>query len=333
VARAELEERALSIYREAVVIDATSPILERDSEWPKWADGGVTAVMATVATNEDAAGALRQIARWLVRLRSHASRMVHATTVADIERAKREGRLAVVFHFQNARPLGYDAGLVEVFQRLGVRAVQLTYNVKSPIGDGCTERTDSGLSDLGIELVREMNRVGVIVDLSHTGVQTTLDAMDVSTQPVIFSHSNARGVCDHPRNLTDEQIWGAARSGGVIGLNGFPRFVSTDTDRPTLDDLLRHLDHVVELVGVDHVGLGIDYFSTDAAGYEQWVAEGVWKPELYPPPPYRYPAGIDEPSRLSAVSTALLERGYSEDDVVKVLGGNFLRVFAQVWRA
>jgi len=313
------------------VIDATSPLLERDDEWPKWVDGGVTAVLATVATNEDTAGALQQVARWLARLRGHADRLMHATTATDIERAKQEGRLAVVFHFQNAQPLGRDTGLVEVFHRLGVRVIQLTYNVKSAVGDGCTERTDAGLSDLGVELVREMNRVGVLVDLSHTGVQTTLDAMDVSTQPVVFTHSNARAVCDHPRNLTDEQIRGVARSGGVIGLNGFPRFVTDRTDRPALDDLLRHLDHIAELVGVDHAGLGLDYFSTDAAGYARWVADGLWKPELYPPPPYHYPAGIEDATRLEAVAAAMLERGYPEGDVVKVLGGNFLRVFAHVW--
>jgi membrane dipeptidase len=332
VAVTEVAEGALEIYRGAIVIDATSPILDRDDEWPKWADGGVTAVMATVAANHDASAAIESIARWHEKIRRYEERLLHATTVADVKRAKSEGKMAVVFHFQNARPLGYDAGLVEVFQRLGVRAIQLTYNVKSPIGDGCSERTDAGLSDLGVAVVREMNRVGVVVDLSHTGRQTTLDAMEVSTQPVIFSHSNAKAVCDHPRNLADDQIEAAAASGGVIGLNGFPRFVTLDTDRPTLDDLLKHLDHIVGLVGIDHVGLGIDYFSTDAEGYAQWVAEGVWKPEFYPPPPYHYPAGIDDASKLSAVSSALLERGYSGVDIAKVLGGNFMRVFAQVWK-
>jgi membrane dipeptidase len=331
VGHADLAERAAALFEEAIVVDATSPILDRESEWPKWLDGGVTAVMATVATNEDTAGALGQVAAWLAQLRRSSSRMRHATSVADIEQAKRDRRLAVVFHFQNARPLGHDAALVEVFHRLGVRAIQLTYNVKSAIGDGCTERTNSGLSDLGIEVVQEMNRVGVLVDLSHTGVQTTLDAMDVSSDPVIFSHSNARAVCDHPRNLTDEQILGAARGGGVIGLNGFPRFVTGDTDRPTLEHLLRHLDHIVELAGADHVGLGLDYFSTDAAGYARWVDEGLWKSELYPPPPYHYPSGIEDPSRLPALARALLERGYSDEQALKVLGGNFLRVFGRVW--
>jgi membrane dipeptidase len=328
----ELDERAAALYKNAIVIDATSPILDREEEWPKWHRGGVTAVMATVASNEDSAGAIHEIGAWFERIRKNHGRLLHATSVADIQRAKAEGKLAVVFHFQNARPIGYDLSLVEVYQRLGVRAIQLTYNVKSPVGDGCSERTDGGLSDLGVAIVAEMNRVGMVVDLSHTGFQTTMDAMEASTAPVIFSHSNAKAICDHPRNLTDEQIKAAAQKGGVIGLNGYPAFIRSDTNRPALEDLLVHLDHIANLVGIDHVGLGLDYFSTDESGYQQYIASGVWKPEFYPPPPYYYPAGIDDASMLPNLAPALLRRGYSPQESAKVLGGNFMRVFKEIWQ-
>jgi membrane dipeptidase len=319
------------LYRDAIVVDATSPILDRDSEWPKWHEGGVTAVMATVATHDDAASAVQKLAKWRARLRRHRDRMIHATELADIRRAKEEGKLAVIFQFQNARPIGYDASLVEVFHRLGVRSIQLTYNIKNLIGDGCTERTDCGLSNLGVAVVREMNRVGILVDLSHTGFRTTMDAMEVSSSPVVFSHSNAKAVYDHPRNLTDEQIRALARTGGVVGLNGFPPVVCAGDAPPTLEDFLAHLDHIADLVGVEHVGLGLDYFSTDQAGYDMRVSTGVWDPKHYPPPPYRFPAEIEDASKLSNLVPALLRRGYSETDARKILGENFVRVFREAW--
>jgi len=327
-------DRAAEVYNGAIVIDATAPMLVHDDEWPSWHRGGVTCAFATLTTSRSGANmpsTIGTIADWYVKLRTHSDRLLHATTVADIDRAKREGKLAVVFHFQNATPIEFNLRLLEIYHRLGVRAIQLTYNVKNALGDGCLERTDAGLSEFGVAAVKEMNRLGILVDLSHTGEQTTLDAMEASSKPVAFTHANVRTICEHRRNLSDRQMRKLAELDGVMGLNGFPPFVRPDTEAPTVDDLIDHLDYIVKLIGIDHVGLGLDYFKAQPGEYEQRLRTGEWKPGEYPKPPWNYPRGIDDASKLGALAPALARRGYSDDDIVKVLGGNFLRVLRAVW--
>jgi membrane dipeptidase len=203
----------------------------------------VTCAVGTVASIEGARAALGQVAAWYPRARALSDDLVLATTAAEIEGARRSGRVAVVLQFQGGNPLEYDVNLVEAFHRLGVRILQLTYNARNPLGDGCTERTDIGLSDLGLAAVAEINRVRMVLDLSHVGVRTSLEALEVSRAPAIFSHSNARAVCDHPRNLTDEQLRLVAQKGGVVGVNAFPAFVRRE-GTPTVEHLLDHVDYL-----------------------------------------------------------------------------------------
>jgi membrane dipeptidase len=315
------------LYADTIVLDAAVPVLAQDpGQWKRYAAGGVTAVLATVATHDDIPATIDHLCRWYKLVERHPDALVLAESVADIEAAKRDGRLAVVFHFQNGRPLGHDAAMVEVFRRLGVRVIQLTYNYRNNLGDGCLEPENAGLSRFGRAVVRRMNEQNVLVDLSHTGVRTTLDAMDVSERPDVFTHANARGVHDHPRNLTDGQIRKVAEKGGVIGLCSFPAFITDKTDRPTIAHLIEHLDYFVQLAGIDHVGLGVDYY--EGHGYQSAVDLGVWDPGEYPAPPWYYP--LDGGNTVE-FAEGLVKRGYVDEDVRKVLGGNFLRVFSQVW--
>jgi membrane dipeptidase len=163
--------------------------------------------------------------------------------------------------------------------------------------------------------------------------------MEVSSAPVAFSHSNAKAVCASARNLADDQIRAVAAMGGVIGMNGFPAFVAP-VERPTIDHLIAHVDHIAGLVGPRHIGLGLDYYEGMAsvasleqaqAAYRLLVDSGTWQPDNYPPPPWHYPQGIEEPSGLPRLTEALVARGYKDEDIVGILGGNFLRVFRQVW--
>jgi membrane dipeptidase len=262
---------------------------------------------------------------WLARFDRDPS-LIHVLAVDDIYRAKREGKLGVGFHFQNSRPVEHDLGLLVTLHRLGLRVMQLTYNEKNQVGDGATERTDAGLSKFGIKMVEEMNRLGIVVDCSHVGYRTTMDAMEVSKVPVVFSHSNAHGVFASKRNIKDDQIKALARSGGVIGMNGFPGFVSRDsfvdkTRGPSLAQLLDHVDYIAKLVGTDHIGV--------AEGYRRYGYET----DTYPEPPWHYPSGIDDISLLPNFTKGLLARGYSGPDVRKILGENFIRVFKQAWKA
>ncbi len=257
----------------------------------------------------------------------------HVTTTADIHEAKRQGKLGIVFHFQNTDPFGDNLDLVEAFHRLGLHMVQLTYNRRNRVGDGCAERTDAGLSHFGLELVRELNRLGIVVDCTHTGRQTTLDAIEASTRPPVFSHANALALCRARRNIDVEQMRAVAAKDGLVGIVGFPAFVKAGPN-PTLDDLLDHIDYMRDRIGVDHIGIGLDYYGTGSpAAYAEAIRRGLWRADEYPAPPHHYPAGIEDASRLPNITLGLLRRGYREDDVLKILGGNWLRVFRDNWDA
>lgn len=321
------QENAARIYRDSLVIDCAVPVLMQDlREWKRYQESGVTAILGTITSTDDMPATIERISRYLELIRANSEHLTLAESAAQIELAKKDGKLAMAFHFQNGRPLGRDAGMVEVYKRLGVGVIQLCYNYRNNIGDGCLEPENAGLSQFGRDVVRKMNDHGVLVDLSHTGVRTTLDAMDCSTRPDVFTHANARAVHDHPRNLTDEQIAMVAAKGGVIGLCSFPAFITDKTDRPSVDDVLAHLEHIVDVAGIDHVGVGTDYFHD--SGYRLNVELGNWSADEYPAPPWHYPLDGTNTVELAA---GLSRRNYTGEDIAKVLGGNFMRVFSAVW--
>lgn len=323
------EPAASALHAASIVIDHACPLLVPgdDDYIAKTRAGGTTVAMATLASNHDFRAALALMNAWLARFASDPS-LVHVTTVDDIHRAKREGKLGIGFHFQNSRPVEYDLSNLALLHRLGLRVMQLTYNEKNQVGDGATERTDAGLSKFGLRMIEEMNRLGVVVDLSHVGHRTTMEAMEASKLPVMFSHSNAWSVHASRRNIKDDQIKALARSGGVIGMNGFPGFVHKDHPA-TLGQLLDHVDYIARLVGTDHIGLGLDYSQSTPEDYKFWG----YDPETYPMPPWKYPTGVHEVSLLGNLTAGLKERGYSDADVRKILGENFIRVFKAVWKA
>ena len=322
------------LHASSIVIDHACPLLtpENDDYMNKTRAGGTTVAMATVASNHDFRGAVDQMAGWLERFSGDPG-LIHVRSVDDIHRAKREARLGIGFHFQNSRPVEHDLRLLRVLHTLGLRVMQLTYNEKNAAGDGATERTDAGLSKFGVKMVAEMNRLGVVVDLSHVGYRTSMEAIEASELPVVFSHSNASGVYPSKRNIKDDQIEALAKSGGVIGINGFPGFVSGDSfadkdKAPTLDQLLDHVDYIAHLVGTDHIGLGLDYSQSTPEGYKRWGYE----PDTYPMPPWHYPTGVDTVDKLPNFTEGLRRRGYADADVRKILGENFIRVYKAVWK-
>jgi membrane dipeptidase len=213
--------------------------------------------------------------------------------------------------------------------------VQLTYNELNALGAGCTERVDSGLSDFGVEVVQRMNDLGMLVDLSHCGVRTTLDAIEVSKKPVLFSHTNCRALNDNMRCKTDEQIRKLAAKGGVMGVTTVNFFVSNKA-RSTLDDFIAHIEHVTRLVGIDHVGIGSD---SAIGGWRQsyptekafWDFHGQFK--FKPGADVRWPPFIEEidvPEKFHLIRRRLAQRGFSPADLAKILGGNFLRVYREI---
>ena len=325
-----------SIYDESVVIDGLNV-----SNWNSPAvfdsihSGGVTAINATIAVWENYRQTIDHVAAWVRRFTAYESTMSQVRTAKDILEAKREGKSGVILGWQNATPIENDLDRLGLFYDLGVRIVQVTYNERNLLGNGCYERTDEGLSNFGVDAVKEMNRLGILIDLSHVGDRTTLETAELSEQPVACTHANARSFFDHPRNKTDEALKLITDGGGVIGANAFPPFLRKGF-QSSLRDYVDAIDDLVERVGVDHVAIGTDYTQDQPKEWYDWLfsqqgTKARERPLAYPYP-LVHPKGMETPDTLSSVSGELLGRGYRAEDVGKILGGNWLRLFEQVWR-
>ncbi|MFS8525266.1 MAG: dipeptidase [Limnochordales bacterium] len=226
----------------------------------------------------------------------------------DIDAAAQAGQIGVLLSIEDGAALEGSLSALRAFYRLGVRAMGLTWNGRNELGEGvgAAKGAGGGLTAFGRDVVREMNRLGMIVDVSHLSEAGFWDVLEISDAPVIASHSNAKAVCDHRRNLTDRQIKALADAGGVMGINFCPPFLA-DGGRASVEDIVRHVDHIVDLVGPGHVGLGSDFDGISST-----------------------PEGAEDVARLPAVTEALAARGYGDEEIRAILGGNFLRVFRQI---
>jgi membrane dipeptidase len=248
-------------------------------------------------------------------------------TVDDITRAKEAGRLAIGFHFQGAGPLANDVDLIPVFYALGVRHMILSYNQRNRFCDGCNEPNDGGLSRLGMRAVDELNRVGMILDCSHLSYLSSMQIIERSSAPVIFSHSNAAAVLPSYRNIKDDQIIACANKDGLIGICGVGKFLTESLDS-TVEGLADHIDHIADLVGDRHIALGLDSVYYPEVLYKLYADSKDVYPVDLPPPPWNYFDLAD----LRYLPDVLLSRGYSDDAISGILGGNFLRLARQVWK-
>ncbi|MCA8052362.1 dipeptidase [Burkholderia arboris] len=340
-ASGEIPAEARRVHDAAIIVDAVCPLSSDGDHLDRYRNGGVTVVTPTIAAGGDTAvTTFKKLAFWQNLLKSRPE-LLEIRTAADIRTAKESGRLGILLAFQGADAIEDDLELIDAYKQSGVGIIQLTYNRPNLLGSGCEVANDEGLTEFGRKAVARMNEARVIVDCSHTGYRTTLDAIAASSAPVIFTHANPYAVHPIRRNIKDEHIKAAAATGGVIGVAGYPPFVSNKT-KSSLDDLIAHITHIAELVGVDHVGLGLDYFTGQdgimpiaqaMATYDFLIKAGVWSADNYSPPPYFYPEGIETPDKLGNLTAGLLKRGFSEVDVTKILGGNWLRVFEVVWGA
>ena len=248
-------------------------------------------------------------------------------TAEEIASAKAAGKLAISFNFQGAGPFGGDPGLVEPYSRLGVKLAILCYNARNALGDGCQEAGDAGLSDLGRRFVAEMNRVGMLIDLSHAGRRTALDTIETSYQPCVFSHSNPRAMHKHVRNIGRKAMRACAEKGGVIGVNSLG-FMLTPDASATVPDFVRHVRFVADEVGHDHVALGMDWNFYDQFMQQMFAANPALAAQGYPAPPWASLA----PETLPDIVEALLAAGWKDGDVAALLGGNMMRLAGRIWR-
>lgn len=270
----------------------------------------------------------------------HGDRLLVARSIGDLERARREAKLALILGFQTTDMLGGDLSRIDVFRRLGVRIMQLTYNDRNLLGDGCLEPGDAGLSRLGREAVEKMNAAGVTIDLSHCGGRTTREAIAASKRPVLVSHAGCRAVFDHPRNKDDAALKALADRGGVIGIYLMP-FLSAGPGPITAGDFFRHVDHALTVAGEDHVGIGTDqglrpiadtpeYRRELAREIEQRRQAGIGAPgESADRPPFI--PEFNRVDRFERLAGELGRRGVPTPAIDKILGKNFARVLAQTW--
>ncbi|MBB1152215.1 MULTISPECIES: dipeptidase [Amycolatopsis] len=303
------------------------PDADVDALW-RYAEAGASFVSVNAGyAPHGIADTIRVLSGFRRQLLARPDRYLLARTAGDVRAAKATGRLAVAFDLEDTRPLDERIELVQTYYDLGVRTMVLTYNHRNAAGSGCHDESDGGLTRFGSEVVAEMNRVGMTVDAAHCSYRTSMDLFAASTAPVVLSHTAARAVHDHERNVWDDQMLACAATGGVVGINGVGMFLGAN-DAST-ETLVRHIDHAVELVGWEHVGLGLDYcFAEDDLN-----AELAANPELFPPSYSRWERlEFVEPERLPAIAAALLDRGHAPGAVAGILGGNFLRVAEKVWQ-
>lgn len=288
---------------------------------------GFHVISLTLAGDNHTIGeGIQRVAAARAHILGNADRYVLVERTADVDRARSENKLAVAFHLEGTRCFERNLDIIDAYYQLGVRHTLLAFNQANDVGGGCAERADAGLSKFGESVVRRMERVGMLLDLSHTGHRTTMDAMAIATKPCVFTHSMVDAVQPHFRNLKDDQIRACAKTGGVVGMSGSGEYMG---DLACSNEaIVRHVDHIVQLVGAEHVGLGLDLVF-DAEALNRWIRS---RPEEWPQardpswPGFRY-ATLEQ---IPALTDLLLKR-YSETDVRNILGENWRRVCAQVW--
>lgn len=296
--------------------------------------GGVTACNVTLATSapRHALDVMKAGLVYWDMSRVFDGKVVVVRSTRDIVDAKAHGKLGIILGTQGANCLEDDLDVASIFHLFGIRIMQLTYSERNSIGFGCFEAVDQGLTYFGTQVVRELNRLGVLIDLSHAGERTALEAVGATTRPVILSHSNPRAICENPRNVSDRLIRAVAGTGGVIGISTYSNFIN-DRRWPTLSDYSEHVAYVADLVGIDHVGIGTDLFEgRSRLEFERaafWRYSDTVRP--YTSLETRHAEGFDGARSVPLLTKALLTRGFDESDVVKIVGANFLRVFEDVW--
>ncbi len=351
-ARARTPSRLWPGYSEAMVIDCLAspgafniPEDQGGGLGAKALDAarrsGMTGVNVTIGVVGDVPDPFGQtvddLARWEREIDRHPDVFARIRTVADLDRAKEGGRVGLIYGFQDTVALGADLDRMDTFHTLGLRIVQLTYNVRNRVGDGSLEPGNAGLSTFGRDLVARMNEIGVMVDLSHCGQRTTAEGITTSAKPVAITHTGCQAVFMHPRNKRDEELRACAQKGGVVGIYLMPYLNASGP--PTAEDAMKHLDHALQVCGEDHVGIGSDqsitpvndtpeYYTRMEAEVNRRKAMGISAPREDTAP---FVPELNDARRMEMIADLLAKRGHGSSTITKVLGANWMRLFGEVW--
>jgi len=311
-----------------------NPARERYLEWQA---GGVGCVHVTLSIWENARETLSVIGRWNRQFAEHSDLIAHAKTAEDIEAIAASGRTAVLFGFQNMTAFEDDIDLVEIFHSLGVRIVLLTYNTQNSVAAGCWEDDSLGVTPFfGKNVIREMNRHGILVDISHSNIKSGWDALEISERPIAITHANPSEYVGfdielNRRNKPTDLIKAVTDAGGVIGLGMYPKIMKGGSDS-TLDDFCNMVEWSVERFGIDAVAFGTDFYDGWPQENITWWRAGRWareSPLEIPSVFSEWPQWFRSPADFPGVLQALRDRGFSDDDVTKIAGGNWLRLFRE----
>lgn len=285
--------------------------------------------------------AIEGIALWNRFVSENRGLVVRVESVSDIRAARTAGKLGIIYNFQDTAPLEGDSARVQTFSALGVKVMQLTYNRRNLCGDGCLERDNAGLSELGREVIAKINEAKILLDLSHAGQKTIAEGIAASKTPLAITHSGCRSIVENPRNTFDAELRALANKGGVFGVYLMP-FLTTK-GQPQREDLIRHIEHAVDVCGEDHVGIGTDnpllgFAINDQSRkeqrefYESRAKRGIAAPGEAADV-FNMVAGYNDALRFEHLGSDLSGRGWSSTRIEKVLGGNFMRLYGDVWPA
>jgi membrane dipeptidase len=336
-------------YDEAVVVDflASPGYFNYPADPPLTADmvrnavdSGITAVNVTVSGG-DFEATVGRIARWEAEIERHPEALGRVRSTAQLADAKAKRRLGLIYGFQDATPVDRDLAGLEVFGDLGVKVIQLTYNVRNLVGDGCLEPGNAGLSNFGHALVERMDELGIIVDLGHCGQRTTAEGIGASANPVAISHSGCSAVAPHPRSKRDEELRIMAERGGVVGIYLMPFL--TPGRVPTAGDVVAHVEHALDVCGEDHVGIGSDlsvtpidmsdaYWNAHREFVRRRIDQGIAAPNEDPDILFTVP-DLNSPRRMEEIADLLAARGHGASVIEKILGRNWMRLCEEVWKA
>ncbi len=319
-----------SLHNDMIVIDGLVIASWSRELFLDMRKGGLTTASCTVSVWEGFQGTMDNLVEFNGFFRDHSDLIIPVKTTADILEAKRQGKTGIILSFQNVSAYEDQIGYVKLFRDLGVGVVQMAYNTQNLVGCGCYER-DGGLSGFGREIVAEMNRVGVMCDLSHVGAQTSKEVIEASTKPVCYSHCLPSGLKEHPRNKSDEELKFIADHGGFVGVTMFAPFLKKGIES-TVDDYVEAVDYVINIAGEDAVGIGTDFTQDHGQDFFDWLMHDKgYARKLVEFGTIVNPEGIRTLGEFPNLTEAMHRAGWREERIRKVMGGNWMRVLGEVW--
>ncbi len=294
--------------------------------------GGLTAVNCSCSVWEDFRGSMARLADYKKMMEENGDIVTQIYTTQDIGRVRRENKVGILLGWQNTSGIDDQMSFLGLFHELGVRVMQLTYNTQNLVGSGCYEARDGGLSDFGRDVIGEMNRLGIVIDLSHVGARTADEAIRLSRQPVCYSHIAPKALKDHPRCKTDDQIRFIIDKGGFVGATPFPPFMPRGAES-TVEDFLDMLEYMIGITGEDRLGIGTDFSQGDPYTPDYWVRDKGYGRKLTEFGQIKYPDGFQTSAEYPNLITSMQRRGWRERRIRNVMGENWVRFLRDVWGA